>query len=122
MQLLLFSVINSNKLITIKISLISVSMFGRLEGYESEPKIGDYSQYISGYSLCGIGRKALLPEEKCLKYSADLAPIDDSRVANSGEVPWVVSIQTFGPTDSQGMQYVKIFLSLLLFDCNCKEK
>ena len=69
-----------------------VSMSGRLECYESHAKIGNYSQYISDYHLCGIAKKSILADKQCFDFSADMIPITNSREAHNGEVPRVVAI------------------------------
>ena len=68
-------------------------MIAGIESYETDVIIGNYSQYISDYNLCGYSKSTLKAEKDCLKYSKGLVPITDARDAKLGEAPWVVSIE-----------------------------
>ena len=74
--------------------LTLVLLIAGLESYESDVIIGNYSQYISDYNLCGYSKSTLKAEKECLKYSKGLVPIANGRDSLLGESPWVVSIQT----------------------------
>ena len=69
-------------------------MITGLDSYESDIIIGNYSQYISDYNLCGYPKSTLKAEKECLMYSKSLVPIGNARDAMLGEAPWVVSIQS----------------------------
>ena len=59
---------------------------------ESNLMIGNYSQVISDYHLCGYSKTTIRAEKTCLKYSQSLVPIIGGRDASRGEAPWVVYI------------------------------
>ena len=60
-----------------------------------DSEIGNYSQYIRDYNMCGLSRHSLPTETFCFKYNHGFgSDLKGARPALPLEAPWMVSIES----------------------------
>ena len=80
------------KSLNIQITIINIGLKA-LISLGTYASVGNYSQYIPDYNLCGLSINSLQSETKCFDYHKKVfAPIVNGRDTLTGETPWVVYI------------------------------